>query len=165
MTWRALSVPYRSTCLTALRAFARSGERVVALCPFLDSQAACALCGTAPIWRCVPLCNEATGAVLALGSECVHTYHDLVRQLRRAVNISTTRERSRALCRGFSRGVISPQRSRSNCWPAAAWSPRGCIVVSNPRRNGVLRDAHDPPQPALFVQCIPHVQEVTDVHD
>jgi hypothetical protein len=66
-----------------MREFAQPGDGIVALCPRYDPSAACGLCQRAAIYRCFPIQNTRTGALLMLGVECVQAYRALARKLRR----------------------------------------------------------------------------------
>jgi len=56
---------------------------VVALCPVYDPTATCDLCQHPAIYRCFPIQNVRTEAVLMLGVECVQAYRLLAKRLRR----------------------------------------------------------------------------------
>jgi hypothetical protein len=83
MLSRPMSPAYTRRCLTALRGFAQPGDGVVALCPRYDAAAACGLCQRPAIYRCFPIQNLRTGAVLVLGVECIQAYRLLAKRLRR----------------------------------------------------------------------------------
>ena len=83
MLSRPLSPAYARRCLTALRLFAQPGDGVVALCPCYDPTASCGLCQRPAIYRCFPVQNTRTGAVLVLGVECIQAYRLLAKRLRR----------------------------------------------------------------------------------
>jgi len=83
MLSRPLSPGYAKRCTVALQNFAQPGDAVVALCPIYDPTATCGLCQRPAIYRCFPVQNLRTDAVLTLGVECVQVYHLLVKKLRR----------------------------------------------------------------------------------
>ena len=83
MLSRPLSPAYARRCLAALRLFAQPGDGVVALCPCYDPAASCGLCQRPAIYRCFPVENTRTGAVLVLGVECIQAYRLLAKRLRR----------------------------------------------------------------------------------
>jgi hypothetical protein len=83
MLTKPLSPAYARRCLAALRAFAQPGDGVVALCPSYDPTASCGLCQRPAIYRCFPVQNTRTGAVIMLGVECIQAYRVLARKLRR----------------------------------------------------------------------------------
>src|SRR5262249_44967191 len=83
MLSRPLSPAYTRCCLAALRLFAQPGDGIVALCPRGDPTAACGLCQRSAIYRCFPVQNLRTGAVLVLGVECIQAYRLLAKRLRR----------------------------------------------------------------------------------
>lgn len=83
MLSRPLSQSYTQRCLTALRKFAQPNDGIVALCPTYDPTASCGLCQRPAIYRCFPIQNTRTGAVLMLGVECIQAYRVLARKLRR----------------------------------------------------------------------------------
>ncbi len=84
MLSRPLSPGYAKRCTIALQKFAQPGDAVVALCPTYDPSATCGLCQRPAIYRCFPVQNVRTEAVLMLGVECVQAYRLLVKRLRRA---------------------------------------------------------------------------------
>ena len=67
MLSKPLSPAYAQRCLIALREFAQPGDGVVALCPSYEPMAACGLCHRQAIYRCFPVQNTRTGAILLLG--------------------------------------------------------------------------------------------------
>jgi len=83
MLSRPLSPAYARRCLTAIRMFSQPGDGIVALCPRYDPTASCGLCQRSAIYRCFPIQNTRTGAVLVLGVECIQAYRALARKLRR----------------------------------------------------------------------------------
>src|SRR5215510_3630402 len=83
MLYRPLSPTYTRRCLAAMRTFAQPGDGIVALCPRFDATAACGLCQRPAIYRCFPIQNTRTGAVLILGVECIQAYRLLAKRLRR----------------------------------------------------------------------------------
>lgn len=83
MLSRPLSPGYARRCTLALQKFAQSGDTVVALCPVYDPTATCGLCQRPAIYRCFPIQNIRTEAVLMLGVECVQAYRLLAKRLRR----------------------------------------------------------------------------------
>lgn len=84
MLSRPLSPGYAKRCTIALQKFAQPGDVVVALCPTYDPTATCDLCQRPAIYRCFPIQNMRTQAVLTLGVECVQAYRLLAKRLRRA---------------------------------------------------------------------------------
>lgn len=66
-----------------MQKFAQPGDTVVALCPVYDPTATCDLCQRPAIYRCFPIQNLRTEAVLTLGVECVQAYRLLAKRLRR----------------------------------------------------------------------------------
>jgi len=83
MLSKALSPTYAQRCVSALRTFAQPGDGVVALCPRYEPTAACGLCQRPGIYRCFPVQNTRTGALLLLGVECIQVYRLLAKRLRR----------------------------------------------------------------------------------
>src|SRR5262245_11622316 len=83
MLSRPLSLSYTQRCLTAIPTFAQPGDSVVALCPRYDPTASCGLCLRPAIYRCFPIQNVQTGAVMILGVECIQAYRVLAKRLRR----------------------------------------------------------------------------------
>ncbi|MBM4255445.1 MAG: hypothetical protein FJ147_06050 [Deltaproteobacteria bacterium] len=83
MLSRPLSPGYAKRCTIALQKFAKPGDPVVALCPTYDPTATCGLCQRPAIYRCFPIQNMRTQAVLMLGVECVQAYRLLAKRLRR----------------------------------------------------------------------------------
>jgi hypothetical protein len=83
MLSRPLSPGYARRCTIALQKFAQPGDTVVALCPVYDPTATCGLCQRSAIYRCFPIQNLRTEAVLMLGVECVQAYRLLAKRLRR----------------------------------------------------------------------------------
>jgi hypothetical protein len=83
MLSRPLSPTYTRRCLAAMRMFAQPGDGIVALCPRYDPTAACGLCQRPAIYRCFPIQNLRTEAVLVLGVECIQAYRLLAKRLRR----------------------------------------------------------------------------------
>jgi hypothetical protein len=83
MLSRPLSPGYTRRCTIALQKFAQPGDAIVALCPKYDPTAACGLCQRTAIYRCFPIQNLRTEAVMTLGVECMQTYRVLAKRLRR----------------------------------------------------------------------------------
>ncbi|MGE4096188.1 MAG: hypothetical protein AB7G75_35755 [Candidatus Binatia bacterium] len=83
MLSRPLSPGYARRCTAALQKFAQPGDTIVALCPVYDPTATCGLCQRSAIYRCFPIQNLRTEAVLTLGVECVQAYRLLAKRLRR----------------------------------------------------------------------------------
>src|ERR1044071_8758859 len=83
MLSRPLSPSYTQRCLTAIRAFAQPGDAVISLCPKYDPTASCGLCLRPAIYRCFPIQNVRTEAVMLLGVECIQAYRVLAKKLRR----------------------------------------------------------------------------------
>lgn len=83
MLSRPLSPGYARRCTIALQKFAQPGDAVVALCPSYDPTATCDLCQRSAIYRCFPIQNLRTEAVLTLGVECVQAYRLLAKRLRK----------------------------------------------------------------------------------
>ena len=83
MLSRQLSPTYARRCLVAMRSFAQPGDGIVALCPRYDPAARCGLCQRPAIYRCFPIQNTRTEAILVLGVECIQAYRLLAKRLRR----------------------------------------------------------------------------------
>jgi|GEM_PF-6567162 len=83
MLSRPISPGYARRCTIALQKFAQPGDAVIALCPTYDPTATCGLCQRPAIYRCFPIQNLRTEAVLTLGVECMQAYRLLAKRLRK----------------------------------------------------------------------------------
>ena len=113
MLSKPLSPAYAQRCLIALREFAQPGDGVVALCPSYAPMAACGLCHRQAIYRCFPVQNTRTGAILLLGVECIQAYRTLAKQLRRSKEHYRDPGTLVAILRRYrSRGALTEEQVR-----------------------------------------------------
>ena len=113
MLSKPLSPAYAHRCLIALREFAQPGDGVVALCPSYAPRAACGLCHRQAIYRCFPVQNTRTGAILLLGVECIQVYRTLAKHLRRSQEHYRDPGTLVAILRRYrSRGELTEEQER-----------------------------------------------------
>ena len=113
MLSKPVSPAYAHRCLLALREFAQPGDGVVALCPSYAPRAACGLCHRPAIYRCFPVQNTRTGAILRLGVECIQAYRTLAKQLRRSKENYRDPGTLVAILRRYrSRGALTEEQVR-----------------------------------------------------
>ena len=113
MLSKPVSPAYAHRCLLALREFAQPGDGVVALCPSYEPLAACGLCHRPAIYRCFPVQNTRTGAILRLGVECIQAYRTLAKHLRRSQEHYRDPGTLGAILRRYrSRGALTEEQER-----------------------------------------------------